>query len=258
MLKFDEIESRRVERAYVTPDVIEQRRLTVEALAPLAGRRVLDIGSGPGLLANDLAAAAGPDGAVHGVDPADTMLALARGRAPVAGSAPVEYAVGDANALPFPDAGFDVATATQVYEYVADMPGALAEARRVLRPGGRLLVLDTDWGSIVWHSGEPERMRRVLGAWDDHLADPHLPRTLGTRLRDAGFAVTQQAVIPLLNAGYDVDTISANLIGLIRDFVRGRHGLSRDDADAWAQELEGLGSDYFFSLNRYLFVATVS
>jgi SAM-dependent methyltransferase len=78
------------------------------------------------------------------------------------------------------------------YEYVQDATAALGEAFRVLRPGGRLLVLDTDWGSIVWHSGDAERMRRVLAAWEEHLVDPHPPPRLTrllsaatTRIRDA-------------------------------------------------------------------------
>ena len=63
------------------------------------------------------------------------------------------------------------------------------DSHRVLDFGGRLLLLDTDWDSIVWHSRAPQRMRRVLAAWDAHAADPHLPRTLPGLIRDAGFTL---------------------------------------------------------------------
>jgi SAM-dependent methyltransferase len=256
VLEFNEGESRRIEVTYMTPDVIEQRRLVVEALGLRPGERVLDIGSGPGLLTSDLAGAVGPSSTVHGVEPSEAMLAMARGRERAPGSAPVEYVLGDAGDIPFPDGTFDAATATQVYEYVPDIPQALAEARRVLRPGGRLLVLDTDWGSIVWHSTDPARMRRMLAAWDEHLADPYLPRTLGALMAEAGFAVRKPIVIPLLNAGYDENTYSHHLIGFVSAFVVGRQGITRDEASAWADDLVSLGPEYLFSLNRYLFVAT--
>ena len=113
----------------------------------------------------------------------------------------MQYALGDALALPFEDETFDAAISTQVYEYVPDMPAALAEARRVLRPGGRLLILDTDWDSIVWHSSDRDRMLRVLEKWNDHLADPYLPRRLPKLLRDAGFELASTTVIPILNRG---------------------------------------------------------
>jgi ubiquinone/menaquinone biosynthesis C-methylase UbiE len=154
----------------------------------------------------------------------------------------------------FPDASFDAAASTQVYEYVEDMAAALAEARRVLRPGGRLLVLDTDWDSIVWHSRDPERMRRVLAAWEAHLVHPDLPRRLTGLLEDAGFVVQDRFVVTILNAGYDAETFSAAQIDLVRTYVA-EHGLTRTEADAWALDLTTLGRDYFFSLCRYLFLA---
>jgi SAM-dependent methyltransferase len=135
------------------------------------------------------------------------------------------------------------------------MRTALGEAFRVLRPGGRLLVLDTDWGSIVWHSGDPERMRRVLAAWNEHLVDPYLPRQLTRLLSDARFSLVRCAAIPLLNVGYEPNTFSAGLMGFIADFVPGRQGVTEAEARAWAEGLEALGDDYFFSLNRYLFLA---
>src|SRR5262249_9052597 len=133
MLDFHEENARRLEAIYTTPDVIEQRRAIRAALSLQSGERVLDIGSGPGFLAAEMAAEVGPAGRVHGIDPSESMLASGRRR-----DAPVEYGTGDALALPFPDEHFDVAVCTQVYEYVEDVAAALAEARRVLRTGGRL------------------------------------------------------------------------------------------------------------------------
>ena len=254
-MPFDEATSRRVEATYRTPDVVEQRRAVLAALDLKPGEDVLDIGSGPGFLAREMGGEVGPDGSVTGVDPSQSMLSMARTRPTQADSAPVGFRAGEATALPCAGASCDVVTSTQVYEYVDDMPAALAEAWRVLRPGGRLLVIDTDWGSIVWRSSDDDRMRRVLDAWDGHLADPHLPRRLSGLLEDAGFSVTHRAAIPLLNVGYDPDTYSAGLIGFVSAFVPRHSAISADDIASWASDLVGLGPAYFFSLNRYLFLA---
>ena len=252
-IRFDAAMSRRVESAYTTPDVVEQRRIAVDALSLQPGERVLDIGSGPGFLACEMASAVGASGSVTGIDPSEHMLSLAGER-----QAPghVTFGPGNATDLPFADGAFDVVTSTQVYEYVADMPRALAEAHRVLRPGGRLLVLDTDWDSIVWASSDTDRMRRVLGAWDEHLVDPHLPRLLAGLMADAGFGIADCRAIPLLNTSYSENSFSAGLIGFITAFVPGHGGVTGDESAEWADDLAGLGRGYFFSLNRYLFIAS--
>ena len=255
MVAFDATVARTIEAMYTSADVVEQRRVVLELLNPQVGEDVLDIGSGPGYLACEIAQRVGPTGVVHGIDPSTSMLATAARRNAGERAAPVHFGIGDALTLPFPDGSFDAVTATQVYEYVADMSAALAEARRVLRPAGRLLILDTDWDSLVWHSSDPTRMRRVLTAWDEHLADPHLPCRLGRLLADAGFTVTRRRVHPILNAGYDAKTFSAGVLGLVTDFVPGRAELTNVEAQAWRADLLGLGADYFFSLNRYLFLA---
>jgi arsenite methyltransferase len=256
MLQFDAATARRVEAVYTTPDVVAQRREVLRILALQPGETVVDIGAGPGFLAVEMAAAVGPHGRVHAIDPSESMLALARTREAEPGAGPVEVAPGSANALPLPDASVDVAVATQVFEYVTDIPGALAEVRRVLRSGGRVLILDTDWDSIVWHSHDDARTARILAAWDEHLADPHLPRTLGPALREAGFAVARPQVLPLLNVGSNPNTYSAGIVPVIAEFVSGRAGVTDADAQAWVDDLASLGDAAFFGLNRYVFLAS--
>ena len=163
--------------------------------------------------------------------------ARACSRSPATAETPVEYSRGDALALPFGDEQFDVAVSTQVYEYVDDIEGALAEARRALRPGGRLLVLDTDWDSIVWHSSDRERMERVLAAWNEHLADPYLPRRLPALMRAAGLELADAAIIPILNHGAGRNTYSAGMLRVVAAYVAGRGGVTTDEATAWADDL---------------------
>jgi SAM-dependent methyltransferase len=151
-----------------------------------------------------MAQVVGLTGQVIGIDVSDAMLALGQRRcANIGGTGRLSFVKADATALPFPDAAFDAAVSIQVYEYVADLPNALAELYRVLRPGGRALILDTDWDSIVWHANDPERMGRLLDAWRARFADPHLPRTLGHQLRNAGFQVSPPEALVLLNPEYD-------------------------------------------------------
>ena len=249
MLQFDAETARRIEATYTTPDVVAQRREVRRLLAPQPGEHIVDIGAGPGFLAAEMAA----EGArVVAVDPSASMRELARGLG-------VDFVIedGSAEALPLPDGSVDAAVATQVLEYVPDVPGALAEIRRVLRPGGRVLLLDTDWDSVVWHSGDADRTRAVLAAWEEHLADPYLPRTLGGALRDAGFAEVTPSVWPLFNAGADRGTFSNGLVPVIAAFVVGRRGVTAETAQGWVDDLAALGEATFFSINRYLFRARV-
>ena len=253
--RFDEAAAKGLVALYTTPDVSAQRGEFLRAAAPRPGERVVDVGCGPGFLARAIGEAVGPAGAVRAVDISEPLLAVARQHC--AGLPWVDVTRCDAAGLAFPDGHFDAAISTQVLEYVAQVDVALAEMHRVLRPGGRAIVVETDWDSVVWHSRDRGRMERILLAWEGHAVDVRLPRTLARRLRSAGFHVRSQRVLPLLNTAYDENSYSARIIDMIAAFVVRRGGVSRDEADAWAADLrrEGERGDYFFSLNRYLFVA---
>ena len=254
-LVFDERAARGIEKIYGTPDVVAQRARFVQLLAPKPGERILDVGMGPGFFTYDLLPIVGERGLVAGVDSSEVMVELAKGRC--AGRGPSDFRLAGATQLPFPDASFDAVTAAQVYEYVPDMEKALAEVRRVLRPGGRVFILDTDWDSVVWNTAEPARMRRVLDAWDDHLHDPHLPAKLGALLGDAGFAVTHVEVIPIVNTALHPHCYSHGILAMIAGYAPGHRGVAKEEAEAWALELRQLAARgaYFFSVNRYAFGA---
>lgn len=149
--------------AYDAMDHGAPNRAFVERLLALgASGRVLDIGTGPGEIPLRLCAAR-RDVRVCGVDLAESMLALARRRAAASPfAARVELRRADAKALPFDDGAFDCVCSNTILHHLPDPAPFLAEARRVLRPGGTLLVRD------LFRPPTPERARALV---ERHAAD---------------------------------------------------------------------------------------
>jgi len=121
-----------------------------------------------------------------------------------------------------------------------------------------VLIIDTDWDSIVWNAADQERMQRLLTAWTTRFADPHLPRTLASQLQAAGLQMQRREVLVLFNPEYDPDTFSVANGEIMADCAVAQHAMTRDEAQSWIQDLQWLGREgrYFFSLNRYLFLAS--
>jgi arsenite methyltransferase len=253
-LRFNEEAARKLREAYSTEDVIAQRRATLDRLGLASGEAVLDVGCGPGFLCEQMAVAVGKTGRVLGLDVSEELLSFARSRGQ---NDWLSYRQGDAKALDVEDGSFDVAVSTQVMEYVDDVDCALSELHRVLRPGGRVLIIDTDWDAVVWHSDQPERMARIKAAWEEHCADPRLPRALLPRLRAAGFAAVQVTGYPIINTSVGPSTLSGALIGLVAEFLARRGTVPPDDIAGWAAELRSLDVEgrYFFALLRCMFLA---
>jgi len=118
------------------------------------GQDLLDVGCGPGTITVDLASRVAP-GRVVGIDAAAEIVAEARALATAAPAGNVRFEAGDVYALAFDDASFDVVHAHQVLQHLADPVAALAQMRRVLRPGGTLAVRDSDYGAFVWAPDTP-------------------------------------------------------------------------------------------------------
>lgn len=251
-LEFDEATSRLMEEFNASAGATRRRTRLQEVLALKPGEHVLDVGPGPGHYAFEMSSAVGNTGRIAGVDNAKDSIETARRRC--AGLANVGFRLGDAADLPFAEATFDAVLSTQTFEYLPDVGAALAEVFRVLKPGGRVLIHDTEWDAWAWHSSDRGRMTRIMEVWDKHLADPHLPQTLGAKLTTAGFKDVGVEPLVHVETTYDPAGMSAILIKFVAGYVTSQ-GIPDGEAAAWADDLRALGSsgEYFFSSNEYIF-----
>lgn len=253
-LVFDEDLARKLESIYSTRDIVRRRRLVREALAAAPGEQILDVGCGPGFYVAELAEEVGDTGSVVGIDASADMLAVAARRSE--GRPNVAFHEADATSLPVEDGRFDAVVSVQVLEYVPDADRALAEMHRALRPGGRVVVWDVDWTTVSWHSSDPAGMGRALGAWDEHLAHPALPRTLAALLRSARFEdVVVEGHIFATNELVP-DAYVGAIFPLVEQFVAEQSGAA--EGRAWADEQRRLDArgEFFFSCTQFCFTAT--
>ncbi|KAK7950877.1 uncharacterized protein PG986_006605 [Apiospora aurea] len=159
--------------------------------------RILDIGCGPGSITADFAALV-PEGRVVGVDAVASVLDQARSLARDRGLTNIEFAAVDANALPYPDAAFDVVYCHQVLQHVQDPVGVLREMRRVAKPGcGFVAAREADYGGFAWHPASPGLARWGELYQSQALAsggEPNAGRVLPAWARRAGFAAADTQV----------------------------------------------------------------
>jgi arsenite methyltransferase len=156
------------------------------ALAELReGEVVLDLGSGGGIDVLLSARRVGPTGKAYGLDMTDEMLALARETQRKAGVTNVEFLKGEIEAVPLPDDSVDVVISNCVINLSLDKDKVLAEAFRVLRPGGRFAVSDMVFQGDL--SSVPEVVMRSVAMWSGCIAGALEEQDYLERLRCAGF-----------------------------------------------------------------------
>ncbi len=189
------------------------------ALAQLnAGETVLDLGSGGGIDVLLSAKRVGPTGKAYGLDMTDEMLALANENKRKAGADNVEFLRGEIEQIPLPDNSVDVIISNCVINLSADKKRVLAEAYRVLKPGGRLAVSD-----VVVRGEVPPAVRRNMELWIGCVAGALDEQEFLTLLRDSGF--DEPSIEP--TRFYSSDDAMAFLAG---------SGL---DAESFAREIDG-------------------
>ena len=255
MEPYDKKTAELIERSYQTPEIANQRLRTLAALALAHGESVLDAGCGTGLLLEQEAFAVGGKGRAEGVDFSDAMLAHARERC--ARLEHVRLQQGSIETLPFEDASFDAVSCTQTLLYVEDMDKALGEIHRVLKPRGRIAIIETDWSGAIINSLDQAMTDRIFDAWDLAVVNPNLPRRLGAILRRIGFGAQRVEAIPVLNASYSEHSFSANMLQNFADAAVKQNVITTAESKVWRQGVDSLiqRDEYFFCVNRFLFFA---
>jgi ubiquinone/menaquinone biosynthesis C-methylase UbiE len=161
------------------PSIERLRAWALSAADVRRGDTCVDIGSGTGTMTRRLARLAGPDARVLGIEPNAMLRRVAEERAGSHG-ATVRFCQGLATELPLPDESVDVVWCERVLQHVPDAQAAVVEIARVLRPGGRALLLDSDHASRVDSAIDPLVGRAMLDAFMAQMANPmaarHLPR----------------------------------------------------------------------------------
>jgi SAM-dependent methyltransferase len=199
------------------------------ALAELReGETVLDLGSGGGIDVLLSARRVGPRGKAYGLDMTEAMLALARDNQRHAGLENVEFLKGEIEHIPLPDASVDVIISNCVINLSADKRQVMAEAFRVLKPGGRLAISD-----VVVRGAVPAEVRHSMELWIGCVAGALEVEEFEQMLRSSGF--TDVAIEPtrvyriddarafLEGAGLDVEAVATAIEGrFMGAFVRGR------------------------------------
>lgn len=189
------------------------------ALAQLRpGETVLDLGSGGGIDVLLSARRVGPTGKAYGLDMTDEMLGLARDNQRKAGIENVEFLKGEIEQIPLPSASVDVIISNCVINLSADKDRVLAEAFRVLKPGGRLAVSD-----VVVRGEVPPEIRRSVELWIGCVAGALEDEEYRAKLAKAGFE------------GIDLEPTRVYRAEDAREFLAGT-GI---DAEAVAPQVDG-------------------
>jgi SAM-dependent methyltransferase len=235
---------------------IERLRATVlELLVPRPGSRLLDAGCGTGDVVRRLATNVGATGRVVGVDASATMLHEARRRT-VDPTLPVEFHRADITRLPCDDATFDGAYCERVFQHLHDPHAAMTELVRVTRPGGRIAVVDTDWGMHAIHGADSTLTARIIACWAALSANCRAGRQLPAQFIDAGLG--DPLVVADTITSRDPRPPSLQPFATMAGAAEHHGVVTARDADDWLRQLTEAGAQgtFFWAVTLIGVVAT--
>jgi len=231
------------------PDVVARRHRSYELLAFQPGDLVADVGCGLGTATRELVALGAR---AVGFDASEAMIVEAQRRSE---GLRVEFAPADVSALPLDDGVLAGYRAERLYQHLADPALALGEARRVLAPGGRLVLVDQDWDGFLIDGDPKDVTRAILLGFSDSIRTGWIGRSYRRLLTQAGF--TNVVVLPETVA-ITGPPIGAILPRLAADAAVESEAVDAAAAERWVEDQRGrLDAGTFFAAMTH-FTATAS
>jgi ubiquinone/menaquinone biosynthesis C-methylase UbiE len=158
------------------PQIGDMRAAAARHITAVSGCRILDLGCGVGGATFLLAERSGAGGLVAGIDISSALIEVATRRS--GDQRGVEFRVGDALAVPYPAGFFDAAYSERAFLYLPDRLAALRELRRVVKPGGQVCLIDTDFDSTAIYSTRRELTRKLTSTVAATIPNPNSARVL--------------------------------------------------------------------------------
>lgn len=217
-------------------DQVAIRETYLDALGIAPGEHVLDLGCGTGVVARAAARRVGPNGRVIGLDPSPVILSIGREIAEREGLLDrIEFRTGDARELPFAEATFDVVLAITVLSHTTDAERVLPGMLRVVRPGGRIGILDLDTPSWIIAHPDQDLTRRIGTAASMIATDGLLARRLPGLLEAAGLEdVRVRAFTPIER---DPSGFYAKQAEIWANAVATSGAISQEERERWVMAL---------------------
>lgn len=216
------------------PGLQRLRHWARAALALRRGEAILNIGSGTGSEVLAFAETVGPDGEAIGVEPDEQLLISAARRAEERGST-ARFVAGDAYNLPFGSEHFDAAVCERVFQHLTNSDRAAREIARVLRPGGRVVLADADWGTTIVHPGSRDVVGPVIDTLLNGTTNPYAGRRLAGQLTAAGLVVDDIGSHALIQ---DRSVGAGPLVAKIADMTVARMTITRAQRDQLIADLD--------------------
>jgi len=242
------------ERSHCPDSVITNQALCA-ALAPAPGERLLEVGSGIGVLCRLIAPHLLPGGSITGIDISPEFARHAQRYAGEAGLADaITFDTGNAEALPYGDGVFDGSFASRMLLHAADPDLIVHQLARVVRPGGRVVLMDWDFDTVA--VDHPDRaLTRLLLHWrtDNHGGDNWSGRQLYRRALQEGLVDLE--VIPVVTVARSEREGLTQTLWRAAEVARNGGGISDKEHDAWVGKLkQHLADGTFFASIVYFIV----